>query len=81
MLVPAPFISGPNSSIPQSHILLLDLGIEKNDSEMICQDCSYKGDNFHDRILHDPIHIRDCKNINKKEVIKGEFRKPPHYLD
>ena len=48
---------------------------------MILQDWSYEGDNFHDRILHDPIHIGDYKYINRKEVNKDGFCKPPHYLD
>ena len=48
---------------------------------IIFQDWSYKGNKFHDRIFHDPIHIRDCKYVNRKKVNKGEFRKPPHYLD
>jgi len=60
MLVPAPFIPKPKSSISQNHIPLLDLGIDDNDSEMIFQDWLYKVDNFHDRILHEPIHIREC---------------------
>ena len=48
---------------------------------MIFQDWSCKGNNFHDRILHDPIKIGDCKYVNKKDVNKGGFREPPHYLD
>ena len=36
--------------------------------------------NFH-RISHDPIHIADCKYVNRKEVNKGGFHEPPHYLD
>jgi len=31
--------------------------------------------------LHDPIHIGDCKYVNRKEVNKDEFREPSHYLD
>jgi len=45
---------------------------------MIFQDLSYEGDNFHDRLLHDPIHIGDCKYVNKKEVNKGGFRESPY---
>ena len=48
---------------------------------MIFQDLSYEVDNFHDRILHDPIHIVNCKYVNRKEVIKGGFHEPLHYLD
>ena len=81
VLVPELFISKPKSSIPQNHILLLDQGVDHNDSVMIFQDWSCKGNNFHDRILHDPIKIGDCKYVNKKEVNKGGFREPPHYLD
>ena len=60
MLVHISFIPESKSSIPQNHILLLDQGIDHNDSEMIFQDWSYKGDKFHDRILSDPIYIGDC---------------------
>jgi len=31
--------------------------------------------------LHDPIKMGDCKYVDKKEVNKGGFREPPHYLD
>jgi len=31
--------------------------------------------------LHDPIHIREYNNVNRKEVMKGEFHKNPQYLD
>ena len=48
---------------------------------MIFQDWSCKGNNFHDRILHDPIKTGDYKYVNKKEVNKGEFHEPPRYLD
>jgi len=47
---------------------------------MIFQDWSCKENNFHDRILHDPIKIGDCEYVDKKEVNKGGFREPPHYL-
>ena len=60
---------------------MLDQCIDHNDSEMIFQDWSYKRDNIHDRILHDPIKIEDYKYVNKKEVNKGGFREPPRYLD
>jgi len=80
-LVPKLFISKPKSSIHQDHILLLDQGIDQNDSMMLFQDWSCKGNNFHDRILHDPIKIGKCNYVNKTEVNKGGFREPPHYLD
>ena len=35
VLVPELFLSKPKSSIPQNHILLLDQGIDHNDSVMI----------------------------------------------
>ena len=57
VLILEPFILEPKSSISQNHILLLDQGIGHNNYEMIFQDWSYKGKHFHDRILHDPIHM------------------------
>jgi len=80
-MVPEPITLELKSAIPSSHILLLDIGIDHDDSMVIFQDWSYEGDNFHDRILFDPIYIGNCKYINKKEVNKGGFRKPPHYLN
>ena len=71
------FISKPKSSIPQNHILLLDQGIDQNDSVMIFQNWSCKGNNFHNRILHDPIKMGNCKYVDKKEVNIGGFREPP----
>ena len=47
---------------------------------MIFQDWSYEG-KCQDRILHDSIHIGDCKYVNRKEVNKGGFFEPPHYFD
>jgi len=38
VLVPETIILKPKSTIPQSHILLLDIGIDHNDSVMIFQD-------------------------------------------
>ena len=67
------------STIPPSCILLLDIGIDHDDSVMIFQDWSCKGSKFQDRIVHDPIHIGDCKYVNRKEVNKSGFREPPHY--
>ena len=32
-------------------------------------------------MIHDPIHIGDCKYVNRKEVNKGEFHEPLYYLD
>ena len=48
---------------------------------MISQDWSYNRDKFHARILHDPIHIGEYKNINRKEVMKSEFHENSQYLD
>ena len=48
---------------------------------MISKDWSYEGDNFHDKILHDHIHIGDYNYVNRKVVNNGRFREPPHYLD
>jgi len=48
---------------------------------MISQDWSYNRKKFHAKILHDPIHIEEYKNANKKEVLKGGFHKNPQYLD
>jgi len=31
--------------------------------------------------MHDPIHVGEYKNVNKKEVIKGEFHENLKYLD
>jgi len=31
--------------------------------------------------LHDPIHIGDYKNVNRKDVMKGGFHENPQYLD
>ena len=70
----------PNLRI-ETHILLLDIGIDHDDSVMIFQDWSCKGNKFRDGIFHDPIHIGDYKYVNKKEVNKGGFCEPPHYLD
>ena len=63
------------------HQNLSSNSIDHNDSVMIFQDWSYEGNNFHDRIIHDPIHIGDCNYINIKEVNKGRFHEPPHYFD
>ena len=81
VLVLEPIILEPKSTIPPSHILLLDIGIDHDDSVMIFQDWSCKEKKFHDRIFHDPIHIGDCNYVNRREVNKGGFREPPHYLD
>ena len=63
----------PKSSNSSYHIPLLDISIDHNDSVMIFQDLSCKGIKFHDNILHDPIHIGDYKDVNRKEVNKGGF--------
>jgi len=71
----------PKSTIPPSHILLLDQGIDHNDSEMIIQDWSYNRDDFNGRVLHDPIHLGGCNSVNRKDVIEGGFHDNPQYLD
>ena len=81
VLVPKLFISESKSSISQNHILLLDQGSDHNDSVIIFQDWSCKRNNFHDRILHDPIHVGDCQYVNRKEINKGGFHEPPYYFD
>ena len=81
VLVPKPIFFEPKSTTLPNHVLLLDLDIEQNDSEMIFQDWSYNWDDFNVSVLHDPIHIKDYKYVNRKEVNKGGFREPPHYLD
>ena len=70
-----------NQNRLSNHILLLDIGINHNDLVMIFQDWSCKEKIFHDRILHDLIHIGNCKYVNRKEVNKGEFLELPHYLN
>ena len=70
VLVPKPIILEPKSTIPPRHILLLDIGINYDDSVMIFQDWSCKGNKFHDRIFHDALHIGECKYVNRKEVNK-----------
>ena len=51
VLVPEPIILESKSTIPPSHIFLLDIGIDHDDFVMIIQDWSCKGNKFHDRIL------------------------------
>ena len=46
VLVSEPIILVPKSTIPPSHILLLNQGSDHNDSVMIFQDWSYEGDNL-----------------------------------
>ena len=48
---------------------------------MISQDWSYNWEKFHARILHDPIHIGEYKNVSKKEVMKDGLYENPQYLD
>ena len=79
-MVPEPITLESKSTIPPSYILLLDIGIDRNDSVIIFQDLSCKGNNFH-KILHDLIHIGDYKYVSKKEVNKGRCREPLHYLE
>ena len=49
VMVHEPITLQPKSTIPSSHILLLDIGIDHNNSVMIFQDWSCKGNKFHDR--------------------------------
>ena len=80
MLIHVLFIPKPKSSNSSNHIPLLDIDIDHNDSVKIFQYWSYKGDNFYVKIFHDPIPFGDCKNVNKKEVIKCGFLDNPQYL-
>jgi len=48
---------------------------------MFFQDWSYKRDNFYVTIIHDPIPFGDYKYLNRKEVIKGDFRESLYYLN
>ena len=48
---------------------------------MISEDWLYNWKKYHARILHDPIHIEEYKNVNRKEVMKGEFYENSQYLD
>jgi len=70
VLVPKPISLEPKSITSSSHVLLLDQGIDYYDSEMIFQYWSYNRDSFIARVLHDPIHLGDCKNVNKKRSSK-----------
>jgi len=81
VLIPEPIILEPKSITSSIRILLLNQGVDYYDSEIIFQDWSYNRDSFIVRVLHDPIHLRDCKNVNKKEVIKGGFLYNPQDLD
>ena len=71
--VPITFIVEPKSSTLQNHISLLDQCLDQYDSVMISEDWSYNWENFHVRILHNPICIGEYENANKKEVLKGGF--------
>ena len=81
VLILKSFIFETKSTISSNHILLLDYGIDQNDSEMIFKDWSNNRDDFNVRILHDPIQFGDNKNVNRKDVIKDGFLETPHYLD
>jgi len=74
VMVLEPITFESKSTIPPSHILLLDIGIDHDDSVMIFQDWSCKGNKFHDRIFRDPIYIGNCNYVNRKEVNKDGFR-------
>jgi len=81
LIVPEPITFESKLIIPPCHVLLLDISIDHNNSVMIFQDWSCKGNKFYDRIFHDPIHIGDSNYVHRKEINKGGFREPPHYLD
>ena len=81
ILILEPIILEPKSTISPNHILLLDIGIDHDDSVMIFQDWSCKGNMFHDGIFHKPIHIGDYNYVNRKEVNEDGFRESPHYFD
>ena len=81
VLVIEPIILNSKSITSSSHILLLVQGVNNYDSEMIFQDWSYNRDSFNIKVLHDPIHLWNYKNVNKKEVIKGRFLDNPQTLD
>jgi len=51
VMVLKPITLESKSIIPPSHILLLDIGIDHDDSIMIFQDWSCKGNKFHDSIF------------------------------
>ena len=65
-LVPVPFIPELKSTPIPNHIPLLDPGIGSYDSMVIFENWSYNWNKFHVRILHDPIHIGEYNNVNKK---------------
>ena len=81
VLVAKPITLEPKLTSPPSHILLFDISIDHDDPVIIFQDWSCKGNNFHDRIFHDPIHIGDYNYVNRKYVNKGELCEPLHYFD
>ena len=47
---------------------------------MVYQDWSFDMDNFHDKMLHDPIQFGDNNNVNGLEV-KGGFFRTRYLLD
>ena len=66
------FILESKSTISPNRIPLLYQGVEQYNSEMVYQDWSYNRDDFHVRILYDPIHLGANNNVNGLEV-KGDF--------
>ena len=74
-LVHIPFILEPKLTTILNHFPYQ--GIDSYDSLMIFENWSYNRDKFHVKILHDPIHIGEYNNVNKKEVIKGGFLDNP----
>ena len=71
VLIPNPIILEHKSIISLSQILLLDQGVDNDDLEMVFQDWSYNQDSFNVRVVHDPVHLGDNNNIDKKKAIKG----------
>ena len=69
-MVSEPITLESKSIIPPSYILLLDIGVDHNDSVLNFQDWSCKGNKFHDRIFHNPIHIGNYIMYIEKRSIK-----------
>ena len=78
LMVPKPITFELKSTIPPSHILLLDIGRDHNDSVMIFQDWSCKGNKF---MIGSFMILFILVIVNRKEVNKGGFCEPPYYLD
>ena len=70
----------PNQPFLLVTFFLLDQDVEHYDSKIIFQDWSFNQDTFHDRILLDPIQLRDNNNVNGMDV-KCWFFRTPYLLD